>query len=77
MLDLFIWILLGIAAAAMFFMVRVQFVYWARIAAIRLPDFPRSYHALPDFDAMLYSPKYIRLWTTAQWMEWLREAEAA
>ena len=43
--------------------VRRQFIY--------TEDFPASYDALPDYDSMLFKPKYWTLWTATHWRAWL------
>jgi hypothetical protein len=60
--------------AGIVFLVRNNMVCAARIAVIDLPDFPRSYHRLPSYDAMLLHPKYMLLWTSKHWLAWLERS---
>lgn len=64
-------------ALAAVFLLRNHMVYRARIAFIHADDFPVSYHALPEYDAMLLNPKYWLLWTKAHWRAWLARQQKA
>jgi len=70
-------ILIALIFVTLYVLVRNQNVYEVRIA-ILFNDGIRSgrYDALPSYEAMIFNPRFLHMWTNAQWVSYASERVA-
>lgn len=72
MIDHVLFALIVFLALCYFYgFLRNNAVCHVRMEFIDFYDFPESYHKLPSYGEMLFSPKHLHRWTVRQWAKWV------